>query len=95
MATASAASVAVLYVVEFWPTAIERVPNARAEAQQQTIYGPDGRVVGRTTVDSSGTRTTYGPDGKTLTRESTDSSGAKTIFDAKSGKIIGRESPQR
>ena len=66
-----------------------------AQAQQQIIYGPDGRVVGRSSVDSAGTKTTYGADGKVISREST-SGNQTTIYDDK-GRTVGRytTSPQR
>ena len=66
-----------------------------AQAQQQTIYGPDGRVIGRAAVDSSGTRTLYGPDGRIVTREST--SGNQTTVYGPDGRSIGKftTTPQR
>jgi hypothetical protein len=33
------------------------------QAQQQTIYGPDGKPVARVTTGTNGTTTTYGSDG--------------------------------
>ena len=33
-------------------------------AQQQTIYGPDGRVTGRITTDSQGSKTIYDASGR-------------------------------
>ena len=39
------------------------LPTA-ALAQQQTIYGKDGKVAERMTTDSQGSRTIYGPDGR-------------------------------
>ena len=52
------------------------VPNAAA-AQQSTIYGRDGRVVGRAATDSQGTTTTYGADGRVITRESAGARGPR------------------
>lgn len=53
-----------------------------ALAQQQTIYGADGKVQGRVTTDSAGSKTIYGPDGKITGRTATDSQGTTTIYDA-------------
>jgi hypothetical protein len=39
-----------------------------ALAQQQTIYGPDGVVVGRYTTDTQGTTTLYARDGRVISR---------------------------
>lgn len=61
-----------------------------AHAQQRTIYGPDGRVVGRE-VQSGNSTTTYGPSGSVVGRSTTDSQGTTTYFDAR-GRIIGRSS---
>ena len=56
-------------------------------AQQRTIYGADGRVVGRTTTDTQGTTTLYGADGRAVTRETTTRSG---IYDARTGNAVGK-----
>ena len=68
---------------------------AAAQAQQQTIYGPDGRVTGRSVTGSDGTVTNYGPDGRVISREST-SGTQTTVYDDK-GRALGRytTSPQR
>ena len=60
-----------------------------AKADQRTIYGADGRAIGRETVDSQGTRTLYGSDGRALTRQSP-TTGGSTIYDAKTGRAIGK-----
>ena len=52
-----------------------------ALAQQQTIYGPDGRVR-RITTDSQGSTTIYDASGRVTGRTSTDSQGTTTIYDA-------------
>ena len=57
-----------------------------ATAQQRTIYGADGRVIGRETTDTQGTRTLYGGDGKAATRQNRDG----TIYDAPSGRVLGK-----
>jgi YD repeat-containing protein len=53
-----------------------------AQAQQRTIYGPDGRVTGRLTTDSGGATTIYDASGRVTGRTSTDSQGTTTIYDA-------------
>lgn len=48
---------------------------APAQAQQQTLYGADGRVIGRSVTDSQGTTTHYDAAGRrigtTTTRDGT------------------------
>ncbi|MGB8636655.1 MAG: hypothetical protein WCD30_00810 [Pseudolabrys sp.] len=61
---------------------------SNAQAQQRTIYGPDGKVTGRVTTDSQGSTTIYGPDGKVTGRTAIDSQGTTTIYDA-SGRKAG------
>ena len=65
-----------------------------AHAQQRTIYGSDGKAIGRSTTDSQGTTTLYGSDGKALTRESP-RSGGSTIYDAQSGRQLGTTQDKR
>ena len=59
-----------------------------AQAQQRTIYGPDGKVTGRVTTDSQGSTTIYDAAGRVTGRTSTDSQGTTTIYDA-SGRRAG------
>ena len=66
----------------------------RANADQRTIYGSDGKVIGRSTTDSQGTTTLYGRDGKALTRESP-RTGGSTIYDAQSGRQLGTTQDKR
>ena len=62
--------------------------STSAIAQQQTIYGPDGKVTGRITTDSQGSKTIYDASGRVTGRTSTDSQGTTAIYDA-SGRKIG------
>ena len=57
-------------------------------AQQRTIYGADGRAIGRTTTDTQGMRTLYGSDGRAVTRETTTRRGT-TGYDARTGNVVG------
>lgn len=66
-----------------------------AQAQQQTIYGPDGKVTGRVTTDSQGSRTIYDAAGRVTGRTSTDSAGTTTIYDADGRKAGTATRPQR
>ena len=69
--------------------------TVEASAQQRTIYGPDGKVIGRVTTDSQGSQTIHGADGRVTGRTSTDSQGTTTIRDA-SGRTVGTTtSPRR
>jgi hypothetical protein len=57
-----------------------------AWAQQRTIYGNDGRVVGRYTTDTQGTTTLYGANGRVISR----ATGNTTIIhDGVSGRVVG------
>ena len=53
-----------------------------ALAQQRTIYGADGRVIGRESTSTSGATTIYGSDGRVTGRTTTNSSGTVTVYDA-------------
>ena len=67
--------------------------SSAALAQQQTIYGPDGKVQGRITTDSAGSQTIYDASGKVTGRTATDSQGTTTIYDAagrKAGSVTER-----
>jgi YD repeat-containing protein len=59
-----------------------------ASAQQRTFYDASGKVVGRSSTDSSGTVTNYDARGKVISRETT-SGNQTTIYDA-SGRNVGR-----
>jgi len=64
-----------------------------ASAQQRTFYDPRGNVVGRSSINSSGTVTTYDARGNVIDREST-SGNTTTIYDAR-GRNIGRFTTNR
>ncbi len=65
-----------------------------ASAQQRTFYDSTGKVVGRSSTDSSGTVTNYDSRGRVITRETT-SGNTTTIYDS-GGRNVGRvTSPQR
>lgn len=75
--------------------ALTLIATTEVSAQSaSTLYGSDGRVVGRSTTDSQGTTTTFGADGRAVTRESP-TSGGTTIFDAKTGNILGTTRERR
>jgi YD repeat-containing protein len=57
-------------------------------AQQRTIYDSRGKVVGRSSTDSSGTTTNYDARGRVITRETT-SANTTTVYDDR-GRNIGR-----
>ena len=59
-----------------------------ASAQQRTFYDSTGKVVGRSSTDSSGTVTNYDSRGRVITRETT-SGNTTTIYDAR-GRLIGQ-----
>jgi YD repeat-containing protein len=65
-----------------------------AQAQQRTIYSPDGRVTGRLTTDSGGATTIYGANGRVTGRTSTNSQRTTTIYDA-AGRKAGTVVPGR
>ncbi|MEH2563455.1 hypothetical protein [Bradyrhizobium sp. AZCC 2289] len=66
-----------------------------ASAQQRTIYGSSGKVVGRASTDSGGATTNYDARGKVISRESA-TGNTTTIYDA-GGRNVGRytTNPQR
>jgi YD repeat-containing protein len=69
-----------------------------AKAQQTTIYGPNGNVVGHAVRDSQGSVTIYGAGDNVTGRTSTDSQGTTTIYDAdgrKAGSVTTTTKPQR
>ncbi|HEV8503694.1 MAG TPA: hypothetical protein VGR63_19135 [Casimicrobiaceae bacterium] len=58
-----------------------------AGAGQRTIYGADGRAVGREAADSQGNTTLYGADGRVEGRSS--ASGRTTTFYGADGRRVG------
>ena len=69
------------------------LPGA-ALAQQQTIYGPDGKVAARVATDSAGSKTIYGADGRISGRTATDSQGTTVIYDAAGRKTAAYRQEQ-
>lgn len=65
-----------------------------AQAQQRTVYGPDGKVTSRITTDSQGSQTIYDAAGRVTGRTSTDSQDTTTIYGADGRKIGTTTSPQ-
>lgn len=61
-----------------------------AQAQQQRVYGPDGRSIGTVTTDSAGNQTFRDARGNTTGTSSTNSQGT-TVYDSR-GNVIGRSS---
>lgn len=56
---------------------------APAQAQQSTLYGADGRVIGRSVTDSQGTVTHYDAAGRRLGSTTTSpSTGNVTVYGA-------------
>ena len=66
--------------------------TARAEPKSQTLYGPDGRVITRSTTDSQGSTTFYGRDGRMQGRASETPTG--TIYYDPTGRVIGKKAKQ-
>jgi YD repeat-containing protein len=64
-----------------------------ALAQQRTFYDSSGKVVGRSSTNSSGTVTNYDSRGRVISREST-SGNTTTIYDAR-GRNVGRATTSR
>ena len=67
--------------------ALLAVLATEASAQSRTFYDSAGRVVGRSTTDSSGTTTTYDSRGRVISRETR----TGNIYDAR-GRNLGRVS---
>ena len=62
---------------------------APAQAQQSTLYGPDGRVRGRSVTDSQGTTTHYDAAGRKIGSATTNlSTGTVTVY-GQDGRRIG------
>ena len=64
-----------------------------ALAQQRTFYDSSGKVVGRSSTNSSGTVTNYDARGRVVARETT-TGNQTTIYDA-SGRNVGRYTTNR
>jgi YD repeat-containing protein len=75
--------------------ALLAVLATEAPAQSRTFYDSSGRVVGRSSTDSSGTVTNYDARGKVISRETT-SGNTTTVYDDR-GRNVGKvtTSPQR
>ena len=58
------------------------MPTAVVLVQQRTIYGSDGRVIGRESIGSNGSTTIYDASDRATGRTSTDSQGTLTIYGA-------------
>jgi YD repeat-containing protein len=67
--------------------------TTQASAQSRTFYDASGKVVGRSSTDSSGTVRNYDASGRVVRREST-SGNQTTIYDA-SGRNVGRFTTNR
>lgn len=59
-----------------------------ASAQSRTFYDSAGRVVGKSSTDSTGTVTNYDSRGRVISRE-TSTGNTTTIYDAR-GRNVGR-----
>jgi YD repeat-containing protein len=68
--------------------ALLAVLTTEASAQSRTLYDSAGRVVGRSSTDSSGTVTNYDSRGRVISREST-TVNTTTVYDA-GGRNVGR-----
>ena len=62
-------------------------------AQSRTFYDSAGRVIGKSSTDSSGTVTNYDSRGRVISRETT-TGNTTTIYDA-SGRNVGRFTTHR
>lgn len=60
-----------------------------AHAQQQRVYGPDGKSLGTISRDSAGNARAYDERGRSLGTSSTSSDGTTTYYDPR-GSVIGR-----
>lgn len=70
-------------------TIVTLIAVSLATEAAETIYGPDGRVVARSTTDSSGSTTTYDASGRVVGRSAySASTGTTTFYDA-SGRVVG------
>jgi len=69
------------------------IMTGAASAQQRTFYDSSGKVVGRSSTDSSGATTNYDSRGNVISREST-SGNTTTIYDAR-GRDVGRVTTNR
>lgn len=67
---------------------------APALAQQTTLYGPDGRVIGRSVTDSQGTVTHYDAAGRKIGSTTTSRDGTVTVYGA-DGRRVGTSTEQR
>jgi hypothetical protein len=68
--------------------------EASAQHDNRTYYGPDGRVTGRSTTNSSGQTTFYGPSGHVTGRAARSGNGTTTFY-GPDGAVTGRTSPRR
>ena len=68
--------------------ALLAVLATEASAQSRTLYDSAGRVVGKSSTDSSGTVTNYDARGKVISRETT-TGNTTTIYDS-GGRSVGR-----
>jgi len=82
----------VALAVILWAIALIILASA-TRAETKTVYGPDGRVVTRSTTDSQGSTVYYGADGKVQGR-SVPSSAGTTFYDP-AGKVIGKASKSK
>jgi YD repeat-containing protein len=64
-----------------------------ASAQQRTFYDAGGKVVGRSSTDSSGAVTNYDARGRVITRETTPGN-TTTVYDDR-GRNVGRFTTNR
>ena len=69
--------------------------STAALAQQRTIYGADGKVIGHITTDSAGSKAVYDEAGRTAGRTATDSQGTTTFYDAAGRKLGTVSQPER
>jgi len=73
--------------------ALLAVLATEASAQSRTLYDSAGRVVGKSSTDSSGTVKNHDSRGRVISRETT-TGNTTTIYDA-SGRNVGRFSTNR
>lgn len=65
-----------------------------AQAQQQRIYGPEGRSLGTVSTDSAGTQQFRDARGNSTGTATTDSQGNTTVYDPR-GNVVGRTTNRR